>query len=158
MTKKMPRVWKKLSLERSEAPEISISDRADVQEILEWSAVQLKAEKFDDIDFDHIVTDNAMRQFLGYTIPANKKLLTRRGKGKKKGDASHQNPKSPRPPIQKKTAETETTATKRRRSELPLWLPVFLERGLQEEQRNVLLKRSLEAQSPRLKPQPKKVR
>jgi hypothetical protein len=52
--------------------------------MIDWSVAKLKAEKFEDIDFDHIVTDEAMRRFLGYTIPHNKKM-TKRGTGKNKG-------------------------------------------------------------------------
>jgi hypothetical protein len=85
-----------LGLEQCEAPGISILDRVDVQEMTDWSVAKLKAEKFEDIDFDHIVTNEAMRQFLGYTILPNKRMMTKQGKGKKKADAPHQAPKSPR--------------------------------------------------------------
>jgi hypothetical protein len=80
----MSRIWTRLGLERCEDPRISISDGADVQKMIDWSVAKLKAEKFEDIDFDHIVTDEAMRRFLGYTIPHNKKM-TKRGTGKNKG-------------------------------------------------------------------------
>jgi hypothetical protein len=117
---RMSRVWKKLGLERCEAPEISISERADVQEMTDWSMAKLKAENFDDINFDHIVTDEAMRPFLRYTIPPNKKMMTKRRKGKKKGDASHQAPKSPRQPAKKKAADTEAVALKKKKQTPPL--------------------------------------
>jgi hypothetical protein len=90
-------------------------ERVEVQEMTDWSAAKLKAEKFDDIDFDHIVTDEAMKRFLRYTIPPNKKMMTKRGKGKKKGDASHQAPKALRQPAKKRAVDTETVAPKKKK-------------------------------------------
>jgi hypothetical protein len=39
----------------------------------DWTAARVKAEKFKDIDFNTLVTDETMRRFLGYTILENKK-------------------------------------------------------------------------------------
>jgi hypothetical protein len=80
----------------------------------------LKVEDFEDIDFDHIVIDEAMRRFLGYTIPRNKKMMTKRGKGKKKGDASNKAPKSPRQPAKKRAADTKAMAPKKKKQTPPL--------------------------------------
>jgi hypothetical protein len=65
--------------------------------ISDWSAVRVKAEKFDEVDFDNLVTEENLRQFLGYNIPRDKRTITKRGAVKKRNDA----PPSPRPVIKK---------------------------------------------------------
>jgi hypothetical protein len=62
----------------------------------------LKAKKFEEIDFDKIVTEEAMREHLGYTIPENKTLLNKTGKAKKKDDAT---PGAPKKPVKKRSAD-----------------------------------------------------
>jgi hypothetical protein len=96
----------------------------------DWSAAKLKAEDFEDIDFDHIVTDEAMRCFLRYTILRNKKMMKKRGKGKKKGDASNKARKSPRQPARRERL-TLRPWPQRRRSRLLLWWPLSREGCLQ---------------------------
>lgn len=91
----------------------------------DWSAAKLKAEEFDDINFDHIVTAEAMRWFLRYTISRNKKMMTKWGKGKKKSDASYQAPKSPRQPTKKRAANTEATVPKKKKQTPPLTASVL---------------------------------
>jgi hypothetical protein len=61
----------------------------------------VKAKKFKEIDFDKLVIDENLRQFLGYQIPSNKKTMTKRGVAKRKDDA----PRSPRPATMKRTSE-----------------------------------------------------
>lgn len=73
----MPRTWQLLRPDRSELPSISISDREDVMKISDWSAARVKAKKFEEIDFDNIVTEENLRQFLGYNIPRDKKSTLR---------------------------------------------------------------------------------
>jgi hypothetical protein len=111
--------WKKLGYGKS-CLEISISKRADVQRMTGWFAAKLKAKEFEDIDFDHIVTDEAMRWFPGYTIPRKKEMRTKKGKGKKKGDASNQAPKSPRQPDKKRATNTEAVAPKKKKQTPPM--------------------------------------
>jgi hypothetical protein len=89
-----------LQPDRCEPPSISITDREDVGRISDWSAAKVKAEEFEDIDFDKLVTDETMRRFLGYKIPENKKTATKRGAAKKKSDA----PQSPRQATKKRTS------------------------------------------------------
>jgi hypothetical protein len=40
--------------------------------ISDWSAVRVKAKKFEEVDFDNLVTEENLRQFLGYNISRNK--------------------------------------------------------------------------------------
>jgi len=82
--RRMPRTWRLLQPDRSEPPSISISDREDVTKISDWSAAKVKAEKFEKIEFDNLVTEENLRQFLGYNILRNKKMITKRGAAKKK--------------------------------------------------------------------------
>jgi hypothetical protein len=89
---RMSRTWQLLRPDRSETPSISISNREDVKKISDWSAIRVKAEKFEEIDFDNLVTEENLRQFLGYNIPRDKKTITKRGAVKKRSDA----PPSPR--------------------------------------------------------------
>jgi hypothetical protein len=96
--RRMSRTWKLLQPDRSEPPSLSISDREDVMKIRNWSAVRVKAEKFDEVDFDNLVTEENLRQFLGYNIPRDKRTITKRGAVKKRNDA----PPSPRPVIKKR--------------------------------------------------------
>jgi hypothetical protein len=82
----------------------SISDREDVMKTSDWSIARVKAEKFEQIEFDNIVTEENLRQFLGYNIPTDKKTITKRGAVKKRSDA----PPSPRPVTKKRpSARTE---------------------------------------------------
>jgi len=60
-----------------------------------WSRERLKAKKLEEIDFDKIVTDEAMRRYLRYSIPLNKTVQTKRGKVKKK---MMLRPRLPKPP------------------------------------------------------------
>ncbi len=46
----------------------------------------MKLEKFEEIDFDKLVTDETLRQFLGYKIPSNKKIMTKRGAVRRNDD------------------------------------------------------------------------
>jgi hypothetical protein len=101
--RRMLRTWRLLRPDRCEPPSISITDREDVGRI---------SEKFEEIDFDTLVTDETMRRFLGYTILENKKTVTKRGAVHKKGDA----PQSPRQAALKRTSEPATTST----DEVPL--------------------------------------
>jgi hypothetical protein len=66
--------------------------------ISNWSAIRVKAKKFEEVDFDNIVTEENLRQFLRYNIPRDKKTITKRGAVKKRSDA----PPSPRPVIKKR--------------------------------------------------------
>jgi hypothetical protein len=82
--RRMSRTWQFLRPDRSEPPSISISDREDVMKIRDWSAARVKAEKFDEIDFDNLVIEEYLRQFLRYNILRNKKTITKRGAAEKK--------------------------------------------------------------------------
>jgi len=75
----MSQTWQLLRPDQSETPSISISDREDVMKISNWSAIRVKAEKFEEVDFDNLVTEENLRQFLGYNIPRDKKTITKRG-------------------------------------------------------------------------------
>jgi hypothetical protein len=88
----MSRTWQLLQPDQSEPPSLSISNREDVMKISDWSAVRVKAEKFKEVDFDNLVTEENLRQFLGYNIPRDKRTITKRGAVKKRSDA----PPSPR--------------------------------------------------------------
>ncbi|XP_062161875.1 uncharacterized protein LOC133868887 [Alnus glutinosa] len=70
----------------------------DVKKISGWSAARVKADKFEEVDFDNLVTEENLRQFLGYDIPRDKQLITKRGAIKKRNDA----PPSPRPVTKKR--------------------------------------------------------
>jgi hypothetical protein len=94
----MPRTWQLLRPDRSDSPSLSVSDQEDVKKISEWSAVRVKADKFEEVDFDNLVTKKNLRQFLGYDIPRDKQLITKRGVVKKRNDA----PPPPRPVAKKR--------------------------------------------------------
>lgn len=96
--RRMSRTWQLLRPDRSDLPSLSASDLSDVKEISKWSAARVKAEQFEEVDFDNLVTEENMRQFLGYKIPRNKQLITKRGAVKKRTDA----PPSPRPAAKKR--------------------------------------------------------
>jgi hypothetical protein len=118
--RRMPRTWQLLWLDRCELPSISTTDRDDVTKISDWSAVRVKLEKFEEIDFDKLVTDETLRQFLGYKIPSNKKTMTKRGAAKRKDDA----PRSPRQAT-KRTSEATTSTPegallKKKKKSIPL--------------------------------------
>jgi hypothetical protein len=98
--RRMPRTWQLLRPDRSENPSLSISDQEDVKKISDWSAVRVKAEKFEEVDFDNLVTEENLRQFLGYDIPRDKRTVTKRGAAKKINDASP-SPKPDAPPSPK---------------------------------------------------------
>jgi hypothetical protein len=94
----MPRTWQLLRPDRSDPPSLSVSDQEDVKKISEWSAIRVKADKFEEVDFDNLVTEENLRQFLGYDIPRDKQLITKRWVVKKRNDA----PPSPRPVTKKR--------------------------------------------------------
>jgi hypothetical protein len=96
--RRMPQTWQLLRHDRSDTPSLSISDQEDVKKISEWSAVRVKAENFEEVDFDNLVTEENLRQFLGYDIPRDKQIITKRGAVKKRNDA----PPSPRPVTKKR--------------------------------------------------------
>jgi hypothetical protein len=96
--RRMPRAWQLLRPDQSDTPSLSISDQEDVKKISEWSAVRVKTEKFEEVDFDNLVTEENLRQFLGYDIPRDKQLITKRGDVKKRNDT----PPSPRPVTKKR--------------------------------------------------------
>jgi hypothetical protein len=96
--RRMPRTWQLLHPDRSDPPSLSVPDLADVKEISGWSAARVKAEKFEEVNFDSLVTEENLREFLGYNIPRDKQLITKRGAIKKKSDA----PPSPRPAAKKR--------------------------------------------------------
>jgi hypothetical protein len=106
----MPRDWRILPNSQSEIPVISDADRDKVHRITAWSAKCSKIKKFDDIDFDKLVTDAAMRDHLGYSIPKNKTLLSMEGRAKKPEGAA---PRASRKPIQKRAVDPETVVTER---------------------------------------------
>jgi hypothetical protein len=96
--RRMPRSWQLLRPDRSDLLSLSVSDQEDVKKISEWSTVRVKADKFEEVDFDNLVTEENLRQFLGYDIPRDKQLITKRGVVKKRSDA----PPSPRPVAKKR--------------------------------------------------------
>jgi hypothetical protein len=96
--RRMPRTWQLLRPDRSDPPSLSVSDQEDVKKISEWPAVRVKADKFEEVDFDNLVTEENLRQFLRYDIPRDKQLITKRGVVKKRNDA----PPSPRPVAKKR--------------------------------------------------------
>jgi hypothetical protein len=81
--RRMPQDWRIFPNSQREILVISNADRDEVDQIIAWSAKWSKIKKFDDIDFDKLVTDAAMRDHLGYNIPENKTLLSMKGKAKK---------------------------------------------------------------------------
>jgi hypothetical protein len=81
-----------------------------VDRITAWSAKWSKIKKFDDIDFDKLVTDAAMKDHLGYSSPKNKTLLSMEGRAKKPEGAV---PRAFRKPIQKRAMDPETVVTER---------------------------------------------
>jgi len=116
----MSRTWQLLRPDQSEPPSISISDREDVMKIGDWSTARVKAEKFEEIDFDNLVTEENLRQFLGYNILRNKKTITKRGAAMKRSDASP----SPRPVTKKRPSdraeETPEDVPLRKKQNIPL--------------------------------------
>lgn len=58
--------------------------RSLVDRIITWSAKWSKIKKLDDIDFNKLVSDAALRDPLGYNIPENKTLLNMKGRAKKR--------------------------------------------------------------------------
>jgi hypothetical protein len=92
----------------------------DVKEISGWSAARVKAEKFEEVDFDSLVTEENLRQFLGYDIPRDKQLITKSGAIKKKIDA----PRSPRPAAKKRplrsSGEVPEDVPVRKKQNVPL--------------------------------------
>jgi hypothetical protein len=118
--RRMPRTWQLLRPDRGDPPSLSVSDLADVKEISGWSAARVKAEKFEEVDFDSLVTEENLRQFLGYDIPRDKQLITKRGAIKKKNDA----PPSPRPAAKKRplrsSGEVPEDIPVRKKQNIPL--------------------------------------
>jgi hypothetical protein len=116
----MSRTWKLLRPDRSEPHSLSISDQEDVKKISDWSTVRVKAEKFDEVDFDNLVTEENLRQFLGYNIPRDKRTITKRGAVKKRNDA----PPFPRPVIKKRpfgrAEEIPEDVSLRKKQKIPL--------------------------------------
>jgi len=117
---RMPRTWQFLRSDRSETPSLSISDQEDVKKISDWSTVRVKAEKFEEVDFDNLVTEENLRQFLGYNIPRDKRTITKRRAVKKRNDA----PPSPRPVIKKRPSsrveEIPEDVPLRKKQKIPL--------------------------------------
>jgi hypothetical protein len=108
--RRMPWDWRILRNRQLEIPALSDADRDEVDQITAWSAKWSKIKKFDDIDFDKLVTDTVMRDHLGYSIPENKTLLSIKGRAKKPEGAA---PRDSRKPVQKRPAEIETTVMER---------------------------------------------
>jgi len=86
--------------------------------ISDWSAVRVKAEKFEEVDFDNLVTEENLRQFLGYNISKDKRMITKRGAVKKRSDA----PQSPRPVTKKRPSS--------RAEEIPEDVPLRKKRNI----------------------------
>jgi hypothetical protein len=103
--RRMPRTWRLLWPDRYEPPSINITDQEDVKRMCDWTEERVKAKKFEKIDFNTLVTDKTMRWFLGYTIPENKKTITKRGAIKKKGEA----PQSLRQATKKRPSKPNNT-------------------------------------------------
>jgi hypothetical protein len=117
--RRMPRSWQLLRPDRSDPPSLSVSDLEDVKEISGWSAARVKAEKFEEVDFDSLVTEENLRQFLGYDIPRGKQLITKSGAIKRKSDA----PPSPRPAAKKrsfKSSEVPEDVLVQKKQNIPL--------------------------------------
>jgi len=93
-------------------------DGDDVLNISDWSAVRVKAEKFEEVDFDNLVTEENLRQFLGYNISKDKRMITKRGAVKKRSDA----PQSPRPVTKKRPSS--------RAEEIPEDVPLRKKRNI----------------------------
>ncbi|XP_062158770.1 uncharacterized protein LOC133866254 [Alnus glutinosa] len=92
----------------------------DVKKISGWSAARVKADKFEEVDFDNLVTKENLRQFLGYDIPRDKQLITKRGAIKKRNDA----PPSPRPVTKKRPFKSSEQVSEdvpsRKKQSIPL--------------------------------------
>jgi hypothetical protein len=118
--RRMPRTWQLLRPDRGELPSISVFDREDIMKISEWSAARVKVEKFEEIDFDNLVTEENLRQFLVYNILRNKKMITKRRAAKKRSDAS----RPPRPATKKRPSErveaTPEDVPLRKKQNIPL--------------------------------------
>lgn len=117
--RRMPWTWQLLRSDRCELPSISTTDRDDVTKISDWSAARVKLEKFEEIEFEKLVTDETLRQFLRYKIPSNKMTMNKRGAAKRKDDA----PRSPRPAVKrtsKATALTPEGASLKKKKSIPL--------------------------------------
>jgi hypothetical protein len=79
-------VWRPLADDLREPPPLNVAERVVVVEMLMYSRQGLN--QTNGIDFDKIVTDAVMREYLGYNIPESKVLLDRKGKSlRKKVDA-----------------------------------------------------------------------
>ncbi len=97
---------------------MSITDRAEVSKLTGWSSKRSKAKVFDEIDFDQIVTNAAIRDYLeyiipdhlGYIIPENKTLLNMKGKAKKTNGAI---PGAAKGPAKKRTVDPEALVSKK---------------------------------------------
>jgi hypothetical protein len=117
---RMSRTWQLLRPDRCEPPSISISDWEDVMKISDWSAVRVKAEKFEEVEFDNLVIEENLRQFLGYNILRDKKTITKSGATKKRSDA----PPSPRLVTKKRPSgraeETPEDVPLRKKQTIPL--------------------------------------
>jgi hypothetical protein len=117
--RRMAQTWQLLRSDRCELPSIRKTDRDNVTKISDWSAAREKLEKFEEIDFDKLVTDETLRQFLGHKIQPNKKTMTKRGTAKRKDDA----PRSPRPAAKRTseaTALTPKEAPLKKKKNIPL--------------------------------------
>jgi hypothetical protein len=99
--------------DRSDPPTLSVSEMEDVKKISGWSAARVKADKFEEVDFDNLVTEENLRQFLGYDIPRDKQLITKRGAIKKRNDA----PPSPRPVTKKRPFKSSEQVSE----DVPSW-------------------------------------
>jgi hypothetical protein len=81
-----------------------------VDRIIAWSSKWSKIKKFDEIDFDKLVTDAALRDHLGYHIPENKTLLNMKGRAKGfEGPV----PRASKKPIKKRAADPEIVVKER---------------------------------------------
>jgi hypothetical protein len=118
--RRMPRTWQLLRSDRSDPPSHSVSDQEDVKKISGWFAVRVKADKFEEVDFDNLVTEENLRQILGYDIPRDKQLITKRGVIKKRNGA----PPSPRPVTKKmpfkRAEEVPEDVPLRKKQNIPL--------------------------------------
>jgi len=79
----------------------------------------VKLEKFEEIEFNKLVTEETLRQFLGYKIPSNKKMMTKRGVARRKDDA----PRPPRPAVKRTSevaASTPERAPSKKKKSIPL--------------------------------------
>jgi hypothetical protein len=79
----------------------------------------VKLKKFEEIEFDKLVTKETLRQFLGYKIPSNKKMMTKRGVAGRKDDA----PRPPKPAVKRTSevaASTPEGAPSKKKKSIPL--------------------------------------